>query len=201
MTNVLAIHSVGESLRAYLDTTYPDDLRERFPCEFRLLASGEVATAAPGLDGALTLLLYRVTANEHVRNASRVDERGRENVPLSVDLHYLLTAWASTALAEHTLLAWAARQLQQRPTLDQSSLTSEAGWSAGDVIHLVPAELSVEDMMRVWDGLEPSYRLSMSYVARVVRIDTEGVPPGPPVVARRLGFGSVEAVRAAVEGP
>ena len=41
----------------------------------------------------------------------------------------------------------------------------------------------------------------MSYVARVVRIDTDGVPPGMPVVARRLGFGSVEAVRAAVEGP
>jgi hypothetical protein len=199
MTNVLAIHSVGESLRAHLDAAYPDELRERFPCEFRLLATGEVGTAAPTLDGAVTLLLYRVTANEHVRNASRLDAAGRENVPLSLDLHFLLTAWAGTALAEHTLLAWAARQLQQRPVLDAASLTGDAAWGATDVVHLVPAELSVEDMMRVWDGLEPSYRLSMSYVARVVRIDTDGVPPGLPVVARRLVFGGVVATRPATE--
>ena len=42
MTNILAIHSVGESLRAYLDTAFPADIRATHPCEFKLLSSGDL---------------------------------------------------------------------------------------------------------------------------------------------------------------
>jgi hypothetical protein len=42
--------------------------------------------------------------------------------------------------------------------------------------------------MRIWDALEPPYRLSVSYVARVIRVDTDPVPVGQPVVAARFPF-------------
>lgn len=187
MANVFAIHSVGESLRTYLDNSYPTALRQAHPCAFRLLSSGELA-GHEDLDNVLSLYLFRVTINEHLRNAKRVVDPNQEETPLSVDLHYLLTVWAKSALAEHLILAWAMRQLQQHPVLDRSSLSPEAGWGAGEFIQVIPAELSNEDIMRIWDALDPSYRLSVSYIARVVRIDTDPSLAGLPTVATRLQF-------------
>jgi Pvc16 N-terminal domain len=185
VTNVLAIHSVGESLRAYLDSSYPADLRARNPCEFKLVSSGELAGDVE-LDAALTLYLYRVTVNEHTRNVRRVTGPTAENVPLAVDLHYLLTVWSRSAFTEQVVIAWAMRQLHQHPVLDASSLTPEAEWGSGDFVQVIPAELSTEDVMRIWDALDPGYRLSVSYIARVVRIDTDPFPTALPVVATRF---------------
>lgn len=189
MTNVLAVHSVGESLRTHLDRTYPASLRAEVPCEFRLVSSGELADAAE-IDNVLTIYLYRVTMNEHFRNVTRVVDGALESTPLSIDLHYLFTAWAKSAFNEHTMLAWTMRQLHQQPVLDRSSLSPGADWGAGEFIQVIPSELSTEDVMRIWDALEPAYRLSASYVARVVRIDTDAVPAGPPVVATRFAVGT-----------
>jgi hypothetical protein len=197
VTNVQAIHSVGESLVTYLDNAYPDELREQFACRFRLVSSGEMADAQNELTmTTLTLYLYRVTMNEHVRGARRAIEPAQSNVPLSVDLHYLLTVWSDNAPDEQIILAWAMRQLQQHPVLDQSSLSDEAEWSPGEYIQVIPAELSNEDIMRIWDALEPSYRLSVSYIARVVRIDADATRALPVVSSRFRMRPSVEPFEA-----
>lgn len=184
MANILAIHSVGASLVTYLRNSYPDALRTAHPCEFRLLSSGELTTQ-DDFGTTLSLFLYRVTMNEYLRNTGKVVDRFSRGAPLSIDLHYLMSVWATSALAEQTILAWAMRQFHLHPMLDRSSLSPEAEWETGDVIHVIPAELSNEDIMRIWDALEPSYRLSVSYVARVVRIDGEQAGGILPVVAIR----------------
>ena len=52
------------------------------------------------------------------------------------------------------------------------------------------AELTTEDVMRIWDALDPAYRISVSYVARVVRLDPDqDTGPLPPVVAARFAYG------------
>jgi hypothetical protein len=56
------------------------------------------------------------------------------------------------------------------------------------VVHIIPEELSTADMMRVWDTLQPEYRLSLGYVARVVRIEPHDTPEAGPVVATRFNF-------------
>lgn len=184
MANLQAIHSVGVSLITYLRNAYPEPLRTRHPCEFRLLSSGELATN-DDMGTTLSLFLYRVTINEHLRNTKRANDPSDGAVPLALDLHYLMTVWADNALAEHSILAWAMHQLYLHPVLDISSLSPEAEWSPGDAIQWIPAELSNEDIMRIWDALEPAYRLSVSYIARVVRIDTGGIAGVRPVVATR----------------
>lgn len=187
MANQFAIHSVGESLRKYLENSYPQELRTSNSCTFRLVSSGELTD--PGSFGtSLTLYLYRVTMNEHLRNTPRVNDPSDAMSPLAVDLHYLMTVWANNALAEHTILCWAMRQLYQRPVLDNSSLSPEAGWSTADVIQLIPAELSNEDVMRIWDAVDPPYHLSVSYIARVVRIDADAFDSSRPAVATRFSY-------------
>jgi hypothetical protein len=141
-------------------------------------------------DGHLvSLFLYRVTHNEHLRHSLRSTDSSRSLAPLALDLHYLVTAWGRTGQAEQVIFAWVLRQLYEAQTLNASTLLPSAGWNADEVVQLIPAELSNEDLMRVWDALEPSYRLTTSYVARVVRIDgTTVADEYAPVISSRFDF-------------
>lgn len=189
MADFQAIHSVGSSVVKYLRNAYPDSLPS---CDFVLISSGEMAEDKD-LPTTLSLYLYRLGINEHLRNRGLANGSPDARGPLSLDLHFLLTVWAKTASEEQVILAWALRQLHSIPVLDVSSLSPEGGWDPGDVVHLIPAEISNEDMMRIWDAVTPSYRLSFPYIARVVRIDPERSEDGRPVVATRLAVTDREA--------
>ena len=192
MANLFSIHSVGDSIIQYLRNAYPLDLRDAHPCEFRIISSGELAEDTDDFNTTLTLYLYRVIVNEHVRNRPPARMSREAKAPLSVDLHFMMSIWADSASAEHTICAWAMRQLHDHPIMDNSSLTEDGGWLPDDVVHIIPAELSNEDMMRIWDAIAPYYRLSISYIARVVRIDPEDTSHGQPVVATRFQYEETE---------
>lgn len=194
MANVWAIHSVGNSIVTFLRNSYPQQINGvAMPaCAFELVSGGQLAG---DIDEStrITLHLYRVTVNEHSRQMRRSGAPNVQPVPLSVDLHYLLSAWAANPVDEQVPMAWAIRQLYQVPMLDLANLSPDAGWGPDEAVQVLPAELSTEDVMRIWDALEPSYRLSTSYVARVVRLDPDvDDEEFRPVVARRLAFGREE---------
>jgi len=186
MANVFATHSVGNSLVTYLRNAYPEPLRTSQPLDFKLISSGELAENNE-LRNSLTLFLYRITQNEYLRSRKTPADPPHANPPLSIDLHYLLTVWADNPLAEQTAMSWAMRELQMHSVLDSSSLSPEAEWGPSDVVQLIPAELTSEELMRVWSLLLPKYRLSVSYIARVVRIDTDETNVRP-VIATRFGY-------------
>jgi hypothetical protein len=159
-------------------------------CGFRLLASADLSREDPDFLGdfptTLSLFLHRLTINEHVRNNNLLPSTAYGSAPLALDLHYLMTAWATSALNEQAILAWAMQRIHQRPVLDVSSL-SPADWNAEDRVQVLPTDLTTEDIMRIWDSLQPSYRLSVAYVVRVVRIDpVEEEEEAAPVVATRF---------------
>lgn len=186
MANVFAIHSVGNSVAAFLRNTYPAQIGavDMPGCNFELVSSGQLAGEQD--EGTrITLYLHRITLNEHSRQPA-----GKSDRTLSLDLHYLLTAWAANPLDEQVTMAWAMRQLHLHPLLDVSSLSPEAGWHRSDSVQVIPSELSNEDVMRIWDALTPAYRLSASYVARVVQLEPDSdLREYAPVVARRLVAG------------
>jgi hypothetical protein len=188
MANIFAVHSVGNSLVRFLRNTYPSDLRTQHPCDFRVLSSGEMGKFNDP-DTTLSLFLYRMTINEHLRNSSRNGRFAVGQLPLALDLHYLVTVWSESALAEHTILTWAIHQLHQHSTLNISSLSPEAQWEPEDIVQLAPSELSNEDLMRIWDALEPSYRLSFPYIARVIRIDPDNTLDSRRVVETDFIYG------------
>jgi hypothetical protein len=194
VANHRAIISVGDSLVTYLQNAYPAQLRADFPCSFQLVSSNELNSSFQDFGTAVTLYLHRVAVDPYLRNSIHTDP-SKQFVPLSVDLHYLLTIWADTALAEQTILGWVVRELYTHQALSQSDLTPAGGWSADDIIQVIPGEISNEDMMRIWDALEPPYHLSLSYIARVVRIDPDVIETGLPVVARRLYIDEPESIR------
>jgi hypothetical protein len=194
MANHLAIHSFCQSLRDYLTqrhATYepPDGVPKLPAADFRVLSSSQFSSTGDiegGAEGssAVTLFLHRITINNHLRNLRSGGAVGA----LGLDLHLLLTVWAAKAEDEHILLAWAMRELHQHAFMDRSSLHENAGWAPDEQINIAPAELSPEEMARVWEAAHRGYRLSYPFIARVVRIGVDPVPDGAPVVATRFSY-------------
>jgi hypothetical protein len=194
MTNPRAIYAAGEFLRSYLQRAYEREkarpngfLQDVNSCSFVLLSSGEFLDAANFSLPRISLYLYRVTVNEHLRNLPRANHT-RQEVPLPLDLHYLLTAWADKSKDEHVLMGWAARELYLHPVLDSTVLDRSVDWESGDQIRVVAASLTNEEVVRVWEILQTPYHLSMPYVARLVRIDPDHIPDARPVVVTRFSY-------------
>ena len=189
MADYTAIYSVGNSLATFLENSFPPELKTQFPSvKFELVSSSQVAEEdTTSLDQKVTIFLHRITINENFRSATRIQNQPNKTPVLFLDLHYLITYWGTDPQAEQTILGWTMSQLQLVPILDNSILSPSSIWDPTESIQLVPADLSLEDILRIWDALGPKYRLSVSYIARVVRIDI-GSAPEPLVVATRFQF-------------
>ena len=75
---------------------------------------------------------------------------------------------------------------------DHSTLAGAdlAGSLAGedDEICVILNPLSLEEIARVWQALEISYRLSVCYTARVAMVDSRAEEYLPPVVSRSARY-------------
>jgi len=187
MANLRGIYAVGSSLASFLQNSYPAELSTTHPCQFKLVSSGEMSGPdEQSFDKMVSIYLHRITVNEHYRNATRPQEPNGKKPVLGVDLHYLLTYWGRSAEDEQLVMAWMMRQLQMNSILDRSVLSSSADWAADETIQLTASNLSIEDIMRVWDALAPKYRLSIAYTARTVRLETDSETAGPVVTIRNV---------------
>jgi hypothetical protein len=186
-----AVFAVGDAIVKYLANNY-DATAVGLPCTFRLVSSADIAKEdTTALDKTVSLYLHRITTAEFYRNVTRLQDLPSDQPVLYLDLHYLISYWdasADGAEAEQKILVWTMQQLQSNPILDTSvlSLSSTApGWNKTDSVQLIPADLSLQDILDIWDGLGPKYRLTVGYVARVVRVDRT-ITSGVPVVATRF---------------
>lgn len=186
MANVVALRSVSNSLVQFLSSSFPEELDQAIgPVTFRLLSSTDLADPGLALGTSVSLYLYRVTVNSYLRN-TRPHHARPDTTPLPLNLHYLLSAWSDSADSEQVLLAWAMRHLHEHPVLDRSSLNPDGDWANDEVIHVAPEELTNEDVLRLWETFAPTYRLSYSYVARVVLIESDEARTDDRVVAVRF---------------
>ncbi len=154
----------------------------------------------------VNLFLYRATENPALKN-QMIPGQGHPseygNPPLSLVLHYLLTAYGATedntALNDtrtHFLLGSAMRVLHDCPII-----TGQLTTIHGPVTQILHASLrdefeqvkitfdpvSLEDLSKVWTALSRPYRLSVAYTVSVVQIESRRLKRLPaPVLTRRL---------------
>lgn len=139
------------------------------------------------LDGAQTrvsLMLVRISHNEHLRNRPQAAMPPGRRPPIAVDLHLLFTVWADSANKEQLLLAWLLRELHGLPVLGGAALGAPFG--TADAVQLIPEELTLDDLSKLWQVLVPPLRPSLGYVARHVALDLGPPVDAPPVVATRM---------------
>ena len=155
-------------------------LRSSYPgsdMEFRVVTSSDFSEKT--ITNGASLFMYRV----HVNGSSRVapgevghDGAKRETV-LPLDLHFLITLWGDEASKQHSLAGWIMRVLEDTPILPASVLNSviPSVFREEESVQIVQADVSTEDLFRIWAGIgNNAYQLSISYVARVVHIESEG---------------------------
>ena len=199
MANFRAIETLGLTLLAALSDRCPDDLLEDGRPGFELLSTGRMAEQAPVVAPAVSLLAQRISWNEHFRGRARIDGGSAAPTPVTLDVHWLMTVWADRPGDETRLLAWATWQLFRLPAIDHTlllggdpadpGLRAELGaWQADDRIQIVPEDLPAEDVLRFWDAVTPSFRLTVPFLARGVRIEPQPTPPARPVVQRVVPY-------------
>ena len=153
----------------------------------------------------LNIYLYRITPNTAWRAipASDSSSVGARAVPLSLDLHYLLTAYGERDYHAETLLGSAMELLHETPVLTRETIApalaalTERGGANGapvfadvinsiDRITLSPEFLSMEDLTKLWSALQARYRLSATYRASVLmRAAADVVPSSQPAQRSR----------------
>ena len=189
MADFSAVYSVGESIAQFLRNTYPAEIRTNHAARFELAKSEDFSKAEPFTETVVSLFLYRITTDQYLHPAGSSIRRGEHPKSLPLDLHYMISVWTDNKHTEHLLMTWVMAQFHWHPVLDQSNLMQIGGWKAEDMVQISPTNMSQEDLSRIWDVMEPSYRLSTTYVARVVQIDPPRGHDFEPVVATRFRYG------------
>jgi Pvc16 N-terminal domain len=165
---------VGRNAKAILART--DDFQT---------GTGQSLIVAP--TPTISIFLYRIDFNKTMRAAwSAVGSQdGRMHLPL--DLHLLLTAWADNAEHEYQILGAAMQILEATPILSGPRLDPAGDWATNDAIQVLLDDMSTETLVQTFDALAADFRLSVPYVARVVRIDAD-TPRSPDVTTVVTGL-------------
>lgn len=139
---------------------------------------------------ALSIFLYRVDFNKTMRAAWSAVSSQDGLAHLPVDLHFLLTPWAENAEFEHRILGKAMQCLETTPILSGPLLYPSlfTAWAANESIQILLEDITTEALMRTFDSLPTDYRLSVCYVARIIRLDGRQVSLDPPVTTAVTGL-------------
>lgn len=196
MAGIRAVRSVCEAVVELLRAAYTSAPPAGFPPapEFAVYLAGNFKENRRMEEG-VSLFLYRVYVNASQRAAQQRDPiTNRIRRPaLPLELHFFLTIWARDATVQHDLLGWMMRTLEDYAILTASQLNRVNGANFGDdeTVELIPGQLTNEELMRIWDDLDADYQLSVPYVARVVRIESQrSVGEGEPVLIRQFDLGT-----------
>lgn len=136
---------------------------------------------------ALSIFLYRIDFNKAMR-AAWAGVSFHDGVPhLPLDLHFLLTPWADNAEAESAILGRAIQCLDSTAILSGPLLHQSGDWAPNEAVQVLMDEISTEAVMRTFDSLPADYRISVPYVARVIRIDGQRAAPPPDVTTLVTG--------------
>ncbi len=194
MSNVLAIAATTRTLRNLLLAQIPALDAELSDLEVTLQPPD---IARKGISKAqLNLFLFQVITSAAWSNLDMPGRvrPGETALPaLALNLHYLITAWGrgesdSDALS-HRVLAAAMSTLHDHGVLDgndiQNALPHNDLASQFEHVRITPLPQSVEELSKLWTAFQTNYRVSATYEAAVLLIDSQAATRAALPVLRR----------------
>jgi hypothetical protein len=141
-----------------------------------------------GSRSGLSVWLYRVTRDESTLNRppERISPTRMRPAPLPVRLHYLVAPIINSNAVdspetEQVILGKALQALNDHPQLTGVDLKDDFRGTRTVVTSRFEA-LTIDELARIWDALDTSYRTSVSYEVTVVDIESPlRDESGPPV--------------------
>lgn len=206
MSSFLAIGGVSSTLRSLLfdRMQLPTGVTRN---DLRVTVSTPQEEDEDEADGPrINMFLYRTTENAALKNQmipgeGHPSEYGHP--PLSLVLHYMLTAYGTTddngvvnETLAHFLMGSAMRVMHDFPIVTESLMTVNS--PATEILHeslrgeherikICLDPISLEDLSKVWTALTRPYRLSAAYSVSVVQIESRRIRTlAAPVLTRRI---------------
>jgi hypothetical protein len=188
-----AIAATGQAMLGLLSDAVP---RDQFPnAQFELY---QMSNFQQPMDEGISLFLYRIAANTSRRNLPpTVGPDGRRfRPPIPLDLYYIATAWAPTAVRQQRLLGWAIRMFDDVPVLPTNLLNNFGPepeiFQPGETVELILDSLSLQDLNNFWGVSKASLQLSVGYMARMLFIQSSmAMSEYAEVQTREFGLGKV----------
>ena len=198
MSDYSAIRGVTETLRVLLE--------KQMETAAKTVSSGPPDLDPKNKEKRVNLYLYKVQENPYLRN-QEIPGMGSPGAyghpPLSIVLHYLLTAFPKDEteqevydLEAHEILGDAMRVFHDYPILTDSmevppgsgtKLLRSSLQNQFEKLKIVLEPLDTEELTKIWMGLSKPYRLSVGYAVSVVQIESRKPRRvAPPVKKRRL---------------
>ena len=171
MSASTAIGMVGESLRNFLD----DQMEITPNVDITLLAPDE----SGGGNRRVNLFLYKVEQNPHLKNMDwQVSQSNAGQLvapPLSLNLHYLMTAYAQNDAqtgntTAHEILGDAMRVFYQTPTVPDLYLVPGLS-DAREQLRIAQKQVDLDELSKGWTTFSEPFRLSVPYEVSVVQLD------------------------------
>lgn len=159
------ISAVAQAVTLMLERTWKPDLIEGVTPEFKSYRSKDFAD--PMANG-LSVFVHLVTDAPGSGRIPQPDRRHRPGV--SVQVHFLLTAWAESTPVEQTLLGWAACALAEHPVLDTSLLNEAVTGVCGPGETIQVRAAHHHAVTQLWQVLPCPMQLSLPYETSAVHL-------------------------------
>jgi hypothetical protein len=167
MSTSTAIADVTRSLADLL--TNGQEPGESFAVSLKSPADEEINADGP----LVNLYLFRIEQNPFARNRNwqPVGDDTLHRAPLSLNLYYVVTAYAKQQEDGHRVLGEAMRIFYDHAIIEPALLGEPLSHTA-DPLKLDLCAFNLEDLTRVWNAFNKPYRLSVCYQVRIVFIDS-----------------------------
>jgi hypothetical protein len=195
MATTQAIAAAGQAILGLLADACPKP--EFSAARFELY---QLSNFGNPMEEGISLYLYRLAVSTARRNLPPTvgpnGERFRPPIPL--DLHYVVTAWAQTAVKQQRLLGWAIRMLEDVPILPAGLLNNYGPepniFKQSETVEVILESLTLQDFNNLWSPSKtnpPS--LSVGYIVRMIAIEsTMSLSELSAVQTREFGVGKVQ---------
>jgi uncharacterized protein DUF4255 len=130
---------------------------------------------------ALSIFPYRVEANRTMRAAWSGVSSLDGHVHLPLDMHFLITPWDANCEYELDILGRAMECLESTPILTGPLLHPSGNWAPMEAIQVVLDDVPADSIFRTFDSLAAHFRLSVPYLARVLRLNGRATNLAPEV--------------------
>jgi len=174
MAKPWAIAATGQTIVGLLASACP---RSEFPAaQFELY---QARNFQQPMDEGVSLYLHRITPANVIRNLPpRIAPDGRRyKQAVSIDLHFLMTAWAKDAVKQYRLLGWAIRTLEDTAILPSGALNQHGPepdiFRSTETVDLIMEEIAIQDLLAIWEVGKPNIQVSVGYAARMVSLESD----------------------------
>ena len=165
-----AIAVVSQAILGILTQEYKKTNQAK--AAFTLFGTQDFTFQQNNMTAQVSLFLYHVSPNVNIQNDAPVTG-APHHTNLSMDLHYMVTAWAMKPIRQQGLLGWTAQTLDKYPIISADELNryvadSATRFSAEQSVQIIHETSSWDVIASLWSRLDAPYQLSYTILARNV---------------------------------